>query len=57
MISLPEPEEPTRCIDIGRLAEAVRNLDEAIAIHEEWPSMESAMLVAVAEHVIGAVGL
>ncbi len=47
----------TRCIDIGRLAEAVRNLDEAIAIHDQWPSMESAMLVAVAEHVIGAVGL
>ncbi len=57
MISLPRAEEPTRCIDIGRLVEAARNLDEAVSLHEAHPSMESAMLVAVAENVLGAVGL
>ncbi len=50
-------EEPTRVIDIGRLVAAAREYEEALQEHLESPSMESAMLVFVAETTLQAVAL
>ncbi len=47
-------EEPTRILDASRLLAAVRELEDAVRDHEEDPSMERAMLVAVAETVLQA---
>ncbi len=49
---LPRPEEPTRIIDLTRLHAAVRAVDDAMEDLEKDPSMERAMLVAVAESVL-----
>ncbi len=51
-MSLPQPEAPTRVIDATRLREAVRAYEESVREHEADPSMERAMLVAVAETVL-----
>ncbi len=50
-------EEPTRIIDVSRLAAAVREYEDALRVHDEDPSMERAMLVAIAETTLQAVGL
>ncbi len=51
-MNLPAPESPTRRIDATRLRKAVKVYEEAVAAHEVRPSMESSMLVAVAETVL-----
>ncbi len=51
-MNLPEPQAPTRVIDVRRLKTAVQTLDEAIRELDEDPTMERAMHVAVAEDVL-----
>ncbi len=51
-MTLPEPQAPTRRINAGRLRAAVRAYESAVRAHDVEPTMERAMLVAVAETVL-----